>query len=232
MCALLTSCGAADDVWPVLVDLDPLGGGIDVVLGAEGIEGARWSGLHSAGDRLDPEQLVEGLPRWWDVPFLACDLPAPPNPAAVASVLESARAIGPVIVDVGRWPSPARAETIKVATAVVLVVPARVPAVAAAAGQRAAVESSPGFAGTSLLVVRDDGAALSASRVAAAVQLELAGTIGADPGLAAGRDRGVDVRRIRRSHRSLARQLLDRCREPTPTLSRHRSVAAGHRRSA
>ena len=43
--------------WPaVLVDLDPVAGGIDVLLGIEAVPGARWSGLRLGGGRLDPRR--------------------------------------------------------------------------------------------------------------------------------------------------------------------------------
>src|SRR5579875_2141374 len=68
--ALATAAGRA-----VLVDCDPLGGGIDVLLGVEAVPGARWSGLRVNGGRLDPHALDEGLPRWRDVRVLAADAP-------------------------------------------------------------------------------------------------------------------------------------------------------------
>ncbi|MDQ6937194.1 MAG: hypothetical protein M3140_05725 [Actinomycetota bacterium] len=220
LCALLGAVGWHDHTSPVLVDLDPTGGGIDVTLGAETVDGARWSGLHSAGDRLDPDQLVEGLPRWCDVPFLACDLLEPPTPAAVSSVLAAAGDIGPVIVDVGRWPTPARAATLAVAAAVVLVVPGDVRAIAAAATQRAVIEQAGEFRGPWQLVVRDEDAAVTPARAADALGVELTGTLRGDPGLRGARDCGIDLRRVRRSSRALARAIVAQAmtpREPTET---------------
>lgn len=46
----------------LLVDLDALSGGVDVLLGAESVAGARWSGLRLAGGHLDPDDLLGGLP--------------------------------------------------------------------------------------------------------------------------------------------------------------------------
>jgi len=42
----------------MLVDLDVVGGGIDVLLGIEDVAGARWSGLRVGGGRLDPALLA------------------------------------------------------------------------------------------------------------------------------------------------------------------------------
>src|SRR6185312_17116098 len=61
----------------VLVDLDPVGGGVDVLLGIERAPGARWSGLRLDGGRLAPEVLTAGLPRWAGVPVLAADRSPP-----------------------------------------------------------------------------------------------------------------------------------------------------------
>ena len=48
----------------VLIDLDGVGGGLDVTLGLEGIPGARWSGLQLDGGHLDPVVLDQGLLRF------------------------------------------------------------------------------------------------------------------------------------------------------------------------
>jgi secretion/DNA translocation related CpaE-like protein len=192
---------------PLLVDLDPSGGGVDVALGAEGVPGARWSGLHAAGGRLDPDQLLDGLPRWHGIPFLACDGHVPPAAAAVRSVIHSGREIGPVVLDLGRATPPARTAALELVTALVIVVPGEIRAVTAAATVRATV-AQDGFTGAVGLVVRTDGAVIGASRIAEVLDLTLAGCLGNDPGLRSARDRGVDPRRLRRGTRNLARALL------------------------
>lgn len=215
---------------PLLVDLDPLGGGLDVVLGAEGVPGARWSGLHATGGRLDPDQLLDGLPRWRGVPFLACDGHLPPSPAAVRSVIRSGREIGPVVLDLGRSMSPARTAALELLPALVVVVPAEIRAVTAAAAMQA-VLADEGFAGAARLVVRSDGAVIGSGRIAEVLDLPLAGSLGNDPGLRSARDRGVDPRRLRRGTRAIAGELLDWAREtPDRTLlldpQAHESVSS------
>jgi hypothetical protein len=91
----------------LLVDVDEVGGGIDVLLGIEGVPGARWSSVRVGGGRLDPVDLADGLPRWGGVPVLALDADPPP-PAAVDQVLDAAVSSGVVVVDLGRAESPAR----------------------------------------------------------------------------------------------------------------------------
>lgn len=83
--AVLAACAAS----AVLVDLDPLGGGIDVLLGMESVSGARWSGVRVGGGRLDAQTLLDGLPRWGPVGVLAADVLAL-DPDAAAQVVEVA----------------------------------------------------------------------------------------------------------------------------------------------
>jgi hypothetical protein len=193
---------------PLLVDLDPLGGGLDIALGAEGVAGARWSGLHAAGGRLDPGQLLDGLPRWRGIPFLACDGHVPPSAAAVQSVVQAGREIGTVVLDLGRSTSPARTAALELLSALVVIVPAEIRAVTAAAAMQAALVDD-GFTGAARLVVRSDGAVIGSGRIADVLDLPLAGSLGNDPGLRSARDRGVEPRRLRRGTRTLARGLLD-----------------------
>lgn len=195
-------------VTPFLIDLDPSGGGLDVALGAEGVAGARWSGLHAGGGRLDPEQLLDGLPRWRGAPFLTCDGHVPPAAGAVRSVIRSAREIGPVVLDLGRSSTSARTAALELLPALVIVVAAEIRAVTAAAAVHAAV-ADDGFAGVTRLVVRTDDAVIGSRRIAEVLGLPLAGSLGVDPGLRSARDRGIDPRRFRRGTRALAREVLE-----------------------
>ena len=116
-----------------VVDLDPVGGGIDVLLAMEDRAGARWSGLRVDGGYLDPALLADGLPTWRDVRVLAADV-APPSAAAVTQVIEAAAQLGPVVLDLPRAPSPERAAALALATLCVVVAVAEIrPLVAAAA---------------------------------------------------------------------------------------------------
>lgn len=85
----------------VLVDLDPASGGADVVLGADELPGARWSGLRVAGGRLDPGELVGGLPTVAGTAVLAADV-AELDPDAVAQVIAAAASTRPVVLDLPR----------------------------------------------------------------------------------------------------------------------------------
>ncbi|PJM72410.1 hypothetical protein CS006_09750 [Bifidobacterium primatium] len=56
-----------------LVDLDLAAGGLDVLLGQEAEEGLRWSGISAPLGRIEPEALINELPKWDDVVVLAAD---------------------------------------------------------------------------------------------------------------------------------------------------------------
>lgn len=56
-----------------LVDLHPLRGGIEVLLGVEDRPGARWPDLAHVRGSLGPEDLDGVLPRWGDVAILGPD---------------------------------------------------------------------------------------------------------------------------------------------------------------
>ncbi len=46
----------------LLIDADPLGGGVDLVLGWESLDGLRWPSLSQASGRVQPAALVDALP--------------------------------------------------------------------------------------------------------------------------------------------------------------------------
>jgi secretion/DNA translocation related CpaE-like protein len=125
----------------VLVDLDPVGGGLDVLLGIEQVPGARWSGLQVDGGRLDPQLLDEGLPWWQSVPVLAADVPPPA--AAVVPLLDAAASLGTVVIDLPRVDTPARAEALRCCSFVTIVAVADVRELAAA---RAVLGTLPALA--------------------------------------------------------------------------------------
>jgi MinD-like ATPase involved in chromosome partitioning or flagellar assembly len=104
----------------ILVDVDGAGGGVDVALRIEQVPGARWSGVQVAGGRLDAAVLAAGLPRWGPVAVLAADV-AQPDPAAIREVLDAARHVGPVVVDLPRGQCPERAAALLHCDLVVIV---------------------------------------------------------------------------------------------------------------
>ncbi|WP_024875432.1 septum site-determining protein Ssd [Saccharomonospora piscinae] len=126
----------------LLVDCDPLGGGIDLVLGAEADDGLRWPDLRVTSGRVSMTELDAALPSRrrgrGRIAVLSCDRAGPgPTPAAVAAVVDAGRRAGRTVVcDLPRHPGPAADEVLNRADLVVLVVPADVRGCVAASRVR------------------------------------------------------------------------------------------------
>ncbi len=161
----------------LLVDGDPFGGGLDLLVGAEGVEGLRWPDLDGLRGRVSGEAVMAALPTVGGVGVLAASrsAAAPPSAEAVAAVVEAGRSGGwPVVVDLSRSPGPAGAAVTEAVLAdadlAVLVVPARVRAACAA---HVLVDGDPGGGlaawGAAQLVVRPVRDRLAAAEVAGVV---------------------------------------------------------------
>lgn len=135
--AALSVAALRSGLHPWLVDADPLGGGIDLVLGGEDSAGLRWPDLVASRGRLSASTLRSALPAVdddlvvlsWDRGDLLT-IAAP----AMRSVLSAARRGGDlVVVDLPRRVDEAAEQVLVQAGLVVVVVPAEVRAAAAAA---------------------------------------------------------------------------------------------------
>lgn len=202
LAALLAACAAAEYAGPVvLLDCDPLGGGIDVLLRREQQAGVRWSDVRTRGGTIDPVTLLRLLPRWQGVSFLAADSPAPLELDAVRAVIAAARQAGRVVIDLPRWPSVFRAAALSACEAVVLVTRAEVRAVTASAAVAAGLISD-----RAAVAVRGATRGLPADRVGALLGLPVAGHVPVDPVL--GRQAEWTFGMLRPATRQRARQLL------------------------
>ncbi len=126
---------AAGDGPAWLVDLDTLGGGADVGVGAESSAGARWADLELLTGRLSPSALRKALPQVQGVAVVTGGgrQTAEPAPDAVRAVLAAAtRGSGTVVIDLPRHRTAARDEAVAVADDLLVVVPAELRAVVAA----------------------------------------------------------------------------------------------------
>ncbi|MFD5080328.1 septum site-determining protein Ssd [Streptomyces sp. NPDC058371] len=119
----------------LLVDADPLGGGLDVLLGGETAEGLRWPAFAASRGRVGGGALEESLPELHALRVLSWDrgdsvtVPAP----AVRAVLAAARRRGgAVVVDLPRRIDEGVAEALAQIDLGVLVVPAELRAIASA----------------------------------------------------------------------------------------------------
>ena len=160
-----------------LIDLDPLGGGADVGLGAELAAGARWRDLGALTGRLSPHALRSALPEVGGVAVVAAggDTQSELTPEAVRAVVSAAgRDGGTTVLDLGRSPTAARDVAIAAADDLLLVVPAELRAMIAA---RRVVDSLGLTAPTPRVVVRAGPGALPSEDVARGLDLSLAGEV-------------------------------------------------------
>ena len=203
----------------MLVDCDALGGGLDLALGAEEVEGLRWSGLNLGGGRLPATALRAALPTprlgsrgaltvlSYDRPEGDRDGPAPDG-TAVRTVCGAGRRAGETVVcDVPRYPCEPGTAALEAADLVVLVVPAEVRACAAAATVVTRVLRD----GVELqLVVRGPApGGITPSDVSRALDLPLLAAMRPQPGLAGALDRGAVPGRSRGPLATAARRVLE-----------------------
>jgi secretion/DNA translocation related CpaE-like protein len=176
----------------LLVDADPTGGGIDVVFGAEAQPGARWPDLSGSRGRVPAGALAQALPRVGGMSLLSWDRgPEVEVPVeAVRSVLSAARRSHDlVVVDLPRHVDGTAREVLLAATTTFLLVPAELRATASAARVAARVSS---LCHDVRVVVRGPSpSGLSATEVAATLQLPLAGEVRSERAISRGLEEGV-----------------------------------------
>ena len=208
-CALALT--ASDGGWrTLLVDADPLGGGLDMVLGCEDAPGLRWPDLAAADGSISASALRSSLPRLGGLHLLSWDRgdPVSVSGATVRAVLAAGRqAHELVVLDLPRRPDQAAEATSAGVDVLLLVVPTEVRAVAAA-GRVAA------YAGRLTHDVRvvtrgPAPSGLTPEMVAGSLGLPLAGWLKPEPGLALSLERGEPPARSGRGPlAALCRSLL------------------------
>ncbi|UPZ30470.1 septum formation initiator [Streptomyces sp. LRE541] len=190
-CALAVT-SARQGARTLLVDADPLGGGLDVLLGGESVEGLRWPAFAASHGRVGGEALEESLPALHALRVLSWDRGdcVTVAPEAVRAVLAAARRRGGVVVvDLPRRIDEGVAEALAQIDLGVLVVPAELRAVAAAGR----VASAVGMVLRDLRVaVRGPYApGLHDREVARLLGLPLLGEVPTETGLPAAQERGA-----------------------------------------
>jgi len=164
----------------LLVDADPWGGGLDVLLGVEGVPGLRWGDLTDTHGRLSAAALSRSLPCFDELAVLAWDrgATAPPAPETVRAVLAAGRrSHSLVVVDLPRHLDSAAEEILARAAAVLLVVPDDVRAVGAASG---VVDGVGGWVDSLGLAVRRRRGGLPAPLIAETLGVRLVATVDDD----------------------------------------------------
>ena len=209
----------------LLVDCDPLGGGLDLVLGAEDLDGLRWPGIGVGGGRVPAAALHAALPAppvargRGELAVLSCDRGAGgPAPSAVSAVIDAGRRAGETVVcDLPRHPTDAAGAALAAADLVVLVVPADVRSCAAAAR---VVATLADHGAVPRLVVRGPApGGIDAAEVAQALGLPLLATMRPEPGLARALERGEAPGRARGPLAAAARAVLAELPDPAGSRS-------------
>ncbi|PKH40684.1 helicase/secretion neighborhood CpaE-like protein [Nocardioides alpinus] len=184
-CALAQSYAARAPT--LLVDADPLGPGLDRLLGMEDLPGVRWEGLGETAGRLGARALRESVPRrellgvlTWSGLRRRLDVPTARRilPAAV-------RGHDLVVLDLARQGGPALTELVDRCDDLLVVTPSTVPGLAATAR----LVADLGRSGRAGLVVRPGG--LSDADAEQVTGLPVVAAVADQRGLAASVDRGL-----------------------------------------
>ncbi|MBB5939505.1 septum site-determining protein Ssd [Streptomyces zagrosensis] len=189
-CALAVAAARAGHR-TMLIDGDPLGGGLDVLLGGEGAAGLRWPAFAESCGRVAAGALEESLPKLHSLRVLSWDrgsaVAIPPT--AVRSVLAAARRRGgAVVVDLPRRVDEAAAEVLAQLDVGLLVVPAELRSVAAA--HRVASRVRMVLRDLRVVVRGPTGGGLDDEEIAKLLGLPLAGELPPEPRLLAALDEG------------------------------------------
>ncbi|MDQ6641492.1 MAG: CpaE-like family protein [Actinomycetota bacterium] len=181
----------------LLVDTDPLGAGIDRVLGMESLDGIRWDALNNTTGRLSARSLRDALPHRAGVSLLTWsdDRPTGLQAFAVREALSAGqRGHDAIVLDLPRHPDKVIEEVLSRCDHVVLVCGVTVPAVTAASRVSARLA---GVSSAVHLVVRGSGG-VDPAEIARVLHLPLAAAMPDQRGLDEAVDLGAGPIRSRR----------------------------------
>lgn len=187
----LALVAAHQGIRTLLVDADPLGGGVDLILGAEDSPGMRWPDLSAARGRLAPASLDEAL-LWhsglavlsWDRADVI-DIPG----ESMRSVLDAgSRSYELMVLDLPRRLDEMTREALSRSTATYLVSPAEVRATASAL--RTSLAVGPHSRQVKLVVRGPGPGGLEATDLAEAVGLPLVAEFTSDQRVVQALERG------------------------------------------
>ena len=209
---------------PLLLDVDPWGGGIDLTLGSERHPGLRWPDLALGGGRVGYPALLAALPSRHGIAVLSAGpMDGEIDAGALSAVIDGGcRGGATIICDLPRRATSAVSAALDAADLVVLVTPADVRSSAAAGaigGWLAATNPNVG------LVVRGPApGGLRAADVARITGLPLLAAMRSQPGLAGELEQdGLRARR-RSPLASAARRVLE-VLQRQPGVAEQRSAA-------
>lgn len=182
----------------LLVDLDPCGGGIDLLMGTETTPGLRWPELADASGRLSWTAVREGLPRSRDVSVLSCTrIYHEIEAGAAAAIVGAGRRGGATVVcDIPRSLTTAAVCALEMADLVAIVTSCDVRGAAATSAVAGVIRSVNPNVG---LVVRGPApGGLRAGQAAEIAAVPLLATMRPEPML----DRQLEQRGMRLAYRS------------------------------
>jgi secretion/DNA translocation related CpaE-like protein len=198
-----------------LVDADPLGPGIERVVGLDDLDGARWGQLHESAGRLSSRALRVSLPQRDGLAVLGWGPGGRTSlePEVVREVVSAARrGSALVVVDLPRHHAPAVEELIHRCDHLVVVTQTSLLAVASAAQ---VVGGLLPLVPQAHLVTRGPAAGLDPDEVAAAFRIPLAAAMGDQRRLAESLELGLGPLHSRRGPLArAARETLARVRTP------------------
>ncbi len=176
----------------LLIDADPLGGGLDLVLGWEDVGGLRWPSLTEADGRVDPPALLRALPHRGDLVLLSFDraeLPGVPAEAMAATLDAARRGRDVIVADLPRQLDDAALLALRAADRTLLVVPAELRATASA---RRTADTIREHCDDLAVVVRGPAPGRLRPRdISTALHLPLAGTIRPEKTVCEGVEEGL-----------------------------------------
>ncbi|STZ25034.1 helicase/secretion neighborhood CpaE-like protein [Mycolicibacterium aichiense] len=193
----------------LLVDLDPWGGGIDLVIGSEAVPGLRWPDLSLQGGRLAWSAVRDALPRHHGVSVLSGDRHGQEMaPGAVEAVVDAGRRGGILVIcDLPRRMTGAVTCALDTADLVVMITSCDIRGVAAAAALAPVLRGVNPNVG---LVVRGPApSGLRAEEAAAVADLPLLAAMRPEPMLAERLERGGLRMRRRSPLGTAARAVLE-----------------------
>ncbi|OMH26960.1 hypothetical protein BKD30_04215 [Tersicoccus phoenicis] len=101
VCVAVAEAARRARIGCLLVDADPLGHGLDVILAA-GEPGVRWTELSEAAGRIPGDQLSEAVPRPHGIPLLGGGVTGVPVRVLGAVAAAAREAFSLAVVDIGR----------------------------------------------------------------------------------------------------------------------------------
>lgn len=189
----------------VLVDGDATGGGLDLLTGAEAVDGSRWNDLDGAIGQVGAAELESTLPVHRGLAHVSFGRSGRPVTGAAPVISAAARGFDVVVADVPRHLDDLGRELVARSVLTVLVVPRRLGGVVAA---RALVERLEPLTDAVVAVTRGCAAGVSRPTVASEVGLPVVADLGTSRRLAADLEHGLGPMRAR-TVVAAARRVLD-----------------------